>query len=107
MTATSAIHPGLTPISDQFNGILLDAYGVFWGGNDIGLLPGSKEIMQKLVLKGKIVGILSNSTQLASKEINKLNAHGLVQGTHFHFFTTSGEVARDIFLNEKLPFETP
>lgn len=94
-------------IPNNFNGILLDAYGVFWGGNEFGLFPGSKELMEKLVLEGKIVGILSNSTQLASKEIQKLSRHGLIQNQHFHFLITSGEVTRNIFLNEKLPFDTP
>lgn len=107
MTTTLQVFPSLSLISDRFNGILLDAYGVFWGGNDAGLIPGSKETMEKLVSSGKIVGILSNSTQLAVKEINKLHLHGLVQGRHFHFLITSGEVTRYIFLNEKLPFETP
>lgn len=106
MTTTFEIFPSLEHISPHFNGILLDAYGVFWGGNDQGLLPGSKEVMEKLVLSGKIVGILSNSTQLAFKEMNKFHHHGLIQGKHFHFLITSGEVARDIFLNKKLPFET-
>ncbi len=78
----------------------------FSGGNSFGLLPGSKEIMEKLVSTGKVVGILSNTTQLAAKEINKLKLHGLIQGKHFHFLITSGEVARHIFLNEKLPFVT-
>lgn len=106
-TFTGEFFPGVTHISDSFKGILLDAYGVFWGGNDFGVLPGAKETMEKLVLGGKIVGVLSNSTQLAAKEISKLHLHGLVQGKHFHFLITSGEVARHIFLNEKLPFGTP
>lgn len=101
------IFPNLTHISHPFNGILLDAYGVFWGGNDYGMLPGSKDAMETLVSSGKIVGILSNSTQLASKEMDKLERHGIIQGKHFHFLITSGEVARSIFLNEKLPFDTP
>lgn len=93
-------------ISKDFKGILLDAYGVFWGGNDFGLLPGAKEAMEQLVQSGKIVGVLSNSTQLAAKEIAKLQKHGLIQGQHYHFFITSGELIRDLFLNEKLPFKT-
>lgn len=105
--AALKIFPNLMPLSERFHGILLDAYGVFWGGNDFGLLPGAKEMMEGLVSQGKIVGILSNSTQLATKEITKVQLHGLVQGKHFHFFVTSGEIARDIFLNKKLPFETP
>lgn len=106
MSKNPEIFPGLESISDRFTGILLDAYGVFWGGNDVGLLPGSKEAMENLVSKGKIVGILSNSTQLASKEINKLDRNGLIQGQHYHFLVTSGEVARQYFQNEKLPFTT-
>lgn len=106
-TKAHQIFPGITHISDPFKGILLDAYGVFWGGNNSGVIPGAKEAMEKLVSSGKIVGVLSNSTQLAAKEIDKIQLHGLIQGQHYHFLVTSGEVARHIFLNEKLPFATP
>jgi HAD superfamily hydrolase (TIGR01459 family) len=101
------IFPCLESVCEPFEGVLLDAYGVFWGGNAIGLLPGCKETMERLIAKGKIIGILSNSTQLAEKEIEKLKAHGLIQGIHFHFFITSGTVAKHIFLNDNLPFATP
>jgi HAD superfamily hydrolase (TIGR01459 family) len=107
MTPSINIFPHLESIAQPYNGILLDAYGVFWGGNGIGLLPGSKEAMEQLVSDGKCVGILSNTTQLASKEIDKLHRHGLMLGKHFHFMTTSGEVAKHIFKERKLPFETP
>lgn len=100
MTAT------LSTISQKFTGILLDAYGVFWGGNKVGLLPSCKETMEKLVASGKIVGILSNSSQSAHKEIEKVQKAGLLQGVHFHFFITSGQIAKDIFQNERLPFPT-
>lgn len=101
------IFAGITRVARPFKGILLDAYGVFWEGNACGLLPGSKEVMEQLYASGKIVGILSNSTQIASKEMEKLAAHGLVQGKHFHFFVTSGEMGRNMLLHDKLPFETP
>lgn len=107
MSIGNEIFPGIFPISDSFSGILLDAYGVFWAGNACGLLPGSKETMESLISNGKIVGILSNSTQLASKEIEKLTRHGLIPNIHFHFLLTSGEIAREIMLEEKLPFKTP
>lgn len=97
----------ISQISDHFDGILLDAYGVFWGGNDFGALPDSQEAMERLVAQGKIVGILSNTTQLSGKEIKKLKDHGFIQGKHFHFLVTSGDVGRAIFLNKSLPFETP
>lgn len=101
------VFPSLESITDPFDGILLDAYGVFWGGNEAGLLPGCKETMERLVARGKIIGILSNSTQQSESEIEKIKHHGLIQGKHFHFFVTSGTVARGIFLNDELPFPTP
>jgi HAD superfamily hydrolase (TIGR01459 family) len=99
--------PHLLSITQPFTGILLDAYGVFWAGNSAGLLLGSKEAMEDLVKQGKIVGILSNSTQPAAKEIDKLQKHGLLEGKHFHFLLTSGEIAKEVFRLEKLPFPTP
>lgn len=101
------IHSNINDIAGNFKGIILDAYGVFWGGNGVGLLPGCKEMMAKLVNDGKIVGILSNSTQLAQKELDKLKTHGLIEGTHFHFLITSGETAKNILSQEELPFPTP
>lgn len=98
---------GVTKLAHNFRGVLLDAYGVFWGGNASGVLPNTADTMAKLVSAGKIVGILSNSTQLVSKEKEKLARHGIHQGSHFHFMVTSGEVARHILMHEKLPFETP
>ena len=107
MTSSLQIEPNILQISKDFKGILLDAYGVFWGGNEAGLLPGSKGAMERLVANGKMVGILSNSTQLAEKEVNKLAQHGVLVDKHFHFLITSGELARRIFLNKELPFPTP
>lgn len=107
MMAEIQIFQEITCVSDNFSALLLDAYGVFWGGNATGLLPGAKQAMEKLIQNGKIVGVLSNSTQLAEKEIAKLQKAGLIQGVHFHFLITSGEVAKQVFTNGQLPFETP
>ena len=101
----ASIHATIHDI--QSEAYLLDAYGVFWLSNLQGLFPKSKETMQQLVLNGKIVGILSNSSQRARSEIQKIAKHGVVQGTHFHFLITSGEVAAITFKNKDLPFETP
>jgi len=97
----------LTKISQPYKAILLDAYGVFWGGNASGILPDAKETMEKFVSEGKWVGIFSNSTQLVYKELNKYQTHGLHLGQHFHFLLTSGELAKNIFKQRLLPFETP
>lgn len=107
MSNACQILPILDPIAASFKGILLDAYGVFWGGNDVGLLPGSRDGMERLVLSGKVVGILSNTTQLADQEKKKFRLHGLFEEKHYHFVITSGEIGRSIFLNQKLPFKTP
>ncbi len=101
------IFSDFSQIPQEFSGVLLDAYGVFWGGNDVGVLPGSREMMAQLVASGKVVGILSNTTQMAEKEMRKLYSRGLEQGIHYHFFLTSGEVARSVFLQGNLPFPTP
>ncbi len=100
-------YANLLSISQPFPGILLDAYGVFWAGNSAGLLPGSKEAMEELVSQGKIVGILSNSTQMATKEVDKLLKYGLIERKHFHFLITSGEIAKKVFRQGNLPFPTP
>lgn len=94
-------------IVTPYKGVLLDAYGVFWGGNRSGVIADSKERMENLVASGKIVGVLSNSTQRSVNEINKLQKHGLIQGEHFHFYITSGEIACDTFSKGTLPFKTP
>ena len=107
MTDYVSIYPSLLHVSDGFQGILLDAFGVFWGGNDIGPILGAKETMQQLVEQGKIVGILSNSSLLVAKEVDKFARHGFIQGIHFHFMITSGEVSRNLALHNILPFHCP
>lgn len=107
MQTTLDVYPGLSYLSDRYDCILLDAYGVFWGGNDFGVLPGCREVMAYFIQTGKVIGILSNSTQLSSREIEKFQRQGLIQKEHFHFLVTSGEVARKLFLKEELPFPTP
>lgn len=101
------IHQNILAIPQPFHAILLDAYGVFWGGNSRGLFAGAKEMMEELISSGKTIGILSNSTQLSTKEREKFKAHGLLQDRHFHFLITSGDVAKNLFFQEELPFETP
>ncbi len=101
------VFKNILDISSPFKGILLDAYGVFWAGNSTGLIAGAKETMEQLVSSGKVVGVLSNSTAPSLKEIEKLQRHGLLKGIHFHFMNTSGDVAKTVLQNEKLPFPTP
>ena len=92
---------------NHYDAFLLDAYGVFWGSNEVGMLPGSAEAMQALISMGKQVGILSNSTQLSAMEKTKLSKRGVFEGVHYHFFLTSGQILRDLLERETLPFPTP
>lgn len=94
----------LAKIVHHFNAILLDAYGVFWNGNAQGLIPGAKETMAALVKQEKTIGILSNSTQLSHNEKIKFEKHGLIEGLHYHFIVTSGQMVRKLILSENLPF---
>jgi HAD superfamily hydrolase (TIGR01459 family) len=107
MNCVHKIYASINQISAPYKGVLLDAYGVFWAGNACGLLKDAKEAMKALVNEGKIVGILSNATQLSQKEVEKVKNKGLIQGESFHFYITSGDVVRSIFLNKQLPFHTP
>lgn len=61
------IFPCLESVCEPFEGVLLDAYGVFWGGNAIGLLPGCKETMERLIAKGKIKGIFINEIDIENR----------------------------------------
>lgn len=104
---TEEITTSLENLSSQYDAFLLDAYGVFWGSSELGVLPGAADAMAYLVAQGKHVGILSNSTQPAAKEEEKLRKHGLCKAVHYHFLLTSGEVAKNLLLKETLPFPTP
>jgi HAD superfamily hydrolase (TIGR01459 family) len=104
---TEEVITSLEDLSSRYDAFLLDAYGVFWGSSEVGVLPGSADAMAYLVTQGKHVGILSNSTQPAAKEEEKLRKHGLCKGIHYHFLLTSGEVAKNLLLKGTLPFPTP
>lgn len=74
--------------------ILLDAFGVFWGGGSRGPLAGAREAMQHIKQMGIPVGVLSNASSISAAEEDKVARHGLLAGVHYDFYLTSGEVAR-------------
>jgi ribonucleotide monophosphatase NagD (HAD superfamily) len=69
------------------------------------MLPGAEDAMRHLVNSGKIVGILSNATRITLSETQKLAQHGILQGVHYHFLITSGEIARENALSGDMPFD--
>ena len=61
------IHEGFAEIADRFDVLLVDAYGVFWDGGRF--FPGSLEVMEEAVKKGRQVCILSNTTSLIADSV--------------------------------------
>ncbi len=100
-------HETIIDMADRYEAILLDAYGVFWGGNEVGLFPGVLETLEMLKTKDKIIGILSNSTQLGHAMVQKFHSKGLELSRHFDFLVSSGDIAKDVFTSGELGFETP
>ena len=98
------IHQDIFSVCASYEGILLDAYGVFWGGGGVGVLPGAQKAMERLVQEGKWVGILSNTSQPTCNEVAKLEKNGLVQGQHYHFLLTSGEILKSCIREESFSF---
>lgn len=95
MNPSVSVRKNILEVSGSYQGILSDAYGVYWDGTN--MIQGALEAFENLMTSGKVVGILSNSSQSAAKEIEKYKKCGLNQGHHYHFLLTSGEIARVIF----------
>ena len=92
----------LLEIVDDFEVIVLDAYGVFWGKD--GFLPGTQDVMHQLMERQKIVVILSNSTESNAEAIEKYSKRKLLQGFHYNMLIMSGEVAKRNILGKKFDF---
>lgn len=78
------------------DGLILDAFGVFWAGGAEGFYPGSLEVFQRLKAKNIPVVILSNATQLSAKAKQKYAAAGLDESFYLEL-VTSGEIAKELF----------
>lgn len=99
--------PDIHSLKPDYPALLLDAYGVFYGGVAAGPYPGATKKLETLMNTGKKIGILSNTTQLASSAMEKLEKQGIRQGSHYHFYITSGTVCQKALLDKTLPFPTP
>ncbi|MBW4430089.1 MAG: TIGR01459 family HAD-type hydrolase [Nostoc desertorum CM1-VF14] len=87
--------------------ILVDAFGVFWGGEAVGLLPGALATFQKIKEQNTTIIIVSNSTRLTAREVSKYSKAGLYLGEHYDLFVSSGQITRDAIVSCRLPFSTP
>ena len=96
------IYSSLSEIADKFEVFLFDAYGVFWNGG--GFYKNSKEIMQKLVAKGKTVVVVSNATLLHDDIVASYQRKNLLEGRDYTFMISSGEVLRFDLSRKKISF---
>lgn len=97
------IYESFNEIADKFDTLLVDAYGVFWGGAST--IPGSLETMEKEVKKGKRLCILSNTTLIGETNVLNYTKKGLTKGVHYTDIITSGDVCYHYLCHDKLPFK--
>ena len=96
------IYPDFNSISDQFDTLFVDAYGVFWGGT--APIPNSLETMSAQVRQGKRVCILSNTTIIEPDVIISYRKKGLIRGVHYTDVVTSGDTFYHALITDTLPF---
>lgn len=95
------IYQNFGEIEDRFDTLLIDAYGVFWGGKSA--IPESLERMARQVRLGKRVCILSNTSVLAKPAIESYQTKGIFLGTHYTDIVTSGDVCYHYLMTDTLP----
>jgi len=74
--------------------LLLDACGVFLECSDGTPLPGAQQTMAALKQRGMMIGVLSNASTVAERQLVKIAKYGWQRGTHFDFYLTSGDITR-------------
>ena len=94
------IYESFAEISDRFDVLLVDAYGVFWDGGHF--YPGSLETLENAVCQGRRVCILSNTTSFSADSVRSYEKKGMFAGRYYTDFVTSGDVLREAVLAEKL-----
>lgn len=97
------MHNSLREIADNFDLFLFDAYGVFWEGN--GFYPGSLELMEDLVVCGKKVVVVSNSTALSEDLRASYTKRGLRKDIHYNNLISSGDLLRQHLTNGDISFQ--
>ena len=94
------VYNGILEVKDYFDVFIFDAYGVFWDGSDF--YKNSRESMAKLIKEdGKIIYILSNTTQTSKEAEESYDKKGLKKGIHYNEIITSGEITKDFLTNNE------
>lgn len=83
----------------KFDVFIFDLFGVIWDGKKI--INSAPAVLQKLKELEKEIIILSNAS-VRSYEVEKAYIErGLLKGIHYDSITTSGDLAYDVFTNDK------
>ena len=90
MTKKFQIHQSLSKIANEYDGFILDQYGVLHDGTSS--LPYTTECVETLYNLGKKLIILSNTSAPSSTTINRLPRLGFKK-EHFIGAVTSGDEA--------------
>ena len=78
---------------EGYDTFLIDMYGVLWNGRNF--FDGALSLLKKMRTSGKKVIILSNTTLTAEQCCERYLPRGMLAGTHFDKFITSGEVLKN------------
>jgi len=92
---------GLAPITDDYDGFILDLWGVIHDG--VQPYPGVLDCMAALLAAGKRVALLSNAPRRAYDVVNRITAIGVPQGL-YHAVMSSGEEAWQYLKHRDDPF---
>ncbi|WP_162914502.1 TIGR01459 family HAD-type hydrolase [Taklimakanibacter lacteus] len=84
---------GLSRIADQYDGMLIDQFGVLHDGAR--LYPGSLGVLAELHRLGIPVAVMTNSGRRAAANVARLTQMGIPRD-HFVDAVSSGEVAHDL-----------
>jgi ribonucleotide monophosphatase NagD (HAD superfamily) len=84
----------------SYDALLVDLYGVVWGGAEV--FPEALEALRMLLASGKCVVMLSNSSLPSDKMLMGYDCGGLVRARHFSDCVTSGDALRSFLLGESL-----
>lgn len=90
MSATPRSIAGIGEIADQYDGFILDLWGVIHDG--VTLFPGVVDCLQRLKAAGKSICMLSNAPRRVASAVAKLDELGLPRTTYDRVLT-SGEAS--------------
>ena len=83
----------LLDIAPKYDTIFTDMFGVIWDGE--AFFDGVLDTLATLKKNGKKIYIISNATTVGTLMSEKAERAGLILGTHFDGFITSGDTLKD------------